>query len=209
MIEIKAPDDSQFQSFKKIFLAGSIEMGTQAEKWQERLAKDLKDEKVILFNPRRDDWDSSWVQDPTPGTQFHQQVNWEIDHIRRSDLVVFYFDPETQSPITLMELGYCIGTGKPIVICCPKEYFRCGNVTIMARLVGVTPVETYEEFVSKIRIKISGVDTKSYQETYVVDLSDGDVISIDETTIDTITISSLDVSEETIEIISDEGVDKD
>jgi len=153
MIEIKAPDDSQFETFDKIFLAGSIEMG-KAEKWQDKLANDLKNEKIILFNPRRDDWDSSWVQDPDPGTQFHQQVNWEIDHIRRADMVVFYFDPKTQSPITLMELGYCIGTNANIVVCCPKEYFRHGNVVIMCRLLGVTPVETYDEFVTKIRNKL-------------------------------------------------------
>lgn len=149
MIEIKAPDDSQFESFTKIFLAGSIEMG-KAEKWQDKLATDLQDKRVILFNPRRDDWDSSWVQDPTEGTQFHQQVSWELEHINRSDLVVFYFDPETQSPITLMELGYCIGMDKPMVICCPDGYFRKGNVVITAGLVGAEVTNTYEEFLGKI-----------------------------------------------------------
>jgi nucleoside 2-deoxyribosyltransferase len=149
MIEIKAPS----ASFDTVFLAGSIEMG-KAEKWQDKLANDLKNENVMLFNPRRDDWDSSWIQDPTPGTQFHQQVNWELDHIRKADMVVFYFDPATQSPITLMELGYCIGTKMKIVVCCPKEYFRHGNVVIMCRLLGVTPVETYDEFLAKIRDKL-------------------------------------------------------
>ena len=153
MIEIKAPDDSKFESFTKMFLAGSIEMGS-AEKWQERLTKELKDEKIIAFNPRRDDWDSSWVQDPTPNTPFHQQVNWELDHIKRSDLVVFYFDPNTKSPITLMELGYCIGLKKNIVVCCPEDFYRYGNVVIMCRLVGVTPVHTFDEFVVKIRGKL-------------------------------------------------------
>lgn len=171
MIEIKAPDDSQFESFTKIFLAGSIEMG-KAEMWQDRLAKDLMNEKVILFNPRRDDWDSSWVQDPTPGTQFHQQVNWELDHIRRADMVVFYFDPETQSPITLMELGYCIGTNKPIVICCPEGYFRKGNVVIMSRLVGATPVDTYDEFLSKIKSKIEMISGKPTVESVEEEISE-------------------------------------
>lgn len=158
MIEIKSPDDSKFESFTRMFLAGSISgkggLGTMAENWQERLTKELKDDKIIAFNPRRDDWDSSWVQDPTPNTPFHQQVNWELDHIKRADLVVFYFDPQTKSPITLMELGYCIGLKKNIVVCCPEDFYRYGNVVIMCRLIGVTPVHTFDEFVTKIRGKL-------------------------------------------------------
>jgi len=153
MIEIKAPYNTNFESFTKIFVAGSIEMG-KAEPWQERLAKDLQDEKVILFNPRRDDWDSSWVQDPTEGTQFHEQVSWELKHIKNADLVVFYFDPNTQSPITLMELGLCVGMGKNFVVCCPDGYFRKGNVVITSRMGLSEPVNTYEEFLEAIKTKI-------------------------------------------------------
>lgn len=93
MIHIKAPDhrfDYDPEETISIFLAGSIEMG-KAEPWQERLADELKDYDCVLFNPRRPDWDSSWTQDPTPGTKFHEQVTWELDHINKSDLVIFLF----------------------------------------------------------------------------------------------------------------------
>lgn len=149
MIEIKAPDSSSFDSFKKIFTAGSIEMGA-AEPWQDELAKRLEGLKVIVFNPRRDDWDSSWVQDPTPGTQFHTQVSWELDHIEKSDLVVFYFDPKTQSPITLLELGHVLGKSRYCIVCCPDGYFRKGNVVITCARNGIQVLNSKEEFFDKI-----------------------------------------------------------
>lgn len=151
MIEIKAPFNSDIGSFTKIFLGGSIE-GGKAEKWQDKLTNDLSEEKVVLFNPRRDDWDSSWIQDPTEGTQFHTQVTWELNHIAKSDIVVFYFDPKTQSPITLMELGLCVGKGKRIIVCCPEGYFRKGNVVITAKLLNSAIMcETYDELLEAIK----------------------------------------------------------
>lgn len=151
MIELKAPGRINIRSdIKKIFLAGSIEMG-KAEMWQDRLANELIDKNVVLFNPRRDDWDSSWVQDPTPGTQFHEQVSWELEHIQRSDLVVFYFDPATQSPITLLELGYVIGSGKRALVCCPDDYFRKGNVVITSKLREIPVLDSFEELLAQLR----------------------------------------------------------
>jgi nucleoside 2-deoxyribosyltransferase len=151
MIELKAPQRIGLNpDVKKIFLAGSIEMG-KAEKWQDRLAKQLADKDVVLFNPRRDDWDSSWVQDPTPGTKFHEQVSWELEHIQRSDLVVFYFDPNTQSPITLLELGYVIGSGKQALVCCPDGYFRKGNVVISSELGRIPVLNSFEELLAQLR----------------------------------------------------------
>lgn len=37
--------------------------------------------------------------------QFRQQVEWELNALSVADLIVFYFDPATRSPITLLELG--------------------------------------------------------------------------------------------------------
>ena len=57
MIEIKAP----IRTMKTVFLAGSIDMGS-AVNWQKQVVDALKEENVVVYNPRRDDWDSSWVQ---------------------------------------------------------------------------------------------------------------------------------------------------
>lgn len=114
-----------------VFLAGSIEMG-KAEDWQTVIERFFVNDKKVkyLFNPRRDDWDSSWIQS-IENEQFNIQVNWEVDHIDLADFVFFYFDPKTKSPITLMELGYCLGKGKKVVVCCPEGFWRKGNIEIM------------------------------------------------------------------------------
>lgn len=151
MIEIKAPEYKIVDgNVPTIFLAGSIEMG-KAAPWQDDLVKGLKGQDVVIFNPRRVDWDSSWKQDPTPGTKFYEQVTWELEHIDKADLVVFYFDPKTQSPITLLELGYVLGKRyKHLIVCCPDGYFRKGNVVITCGLEGVSVLDTLDELKMKV-----------------------------------------------------------
>ena len=143
--EIKAPNQYEFrpQDFT-IFLGGSIEMGA-AEMWQDRLVKDLSHhENLVLLNPRRDDWDSTWVQDPTEGTQFYEQVAWEMDMQEQADVHVYYFAKDTKSPITLLELGQ-YGNSESTVVCCPKEFWRYGNVKMLCDRYDIELVETYED----------------------------------------------------------------
>ena len=75
-IVFKAPapikDFNIFKTFK-VFLAGSIDMG-KAEDWQPFVTERLSDLPISIFNPRRDDWDSTWVQDIS-NKQFAEQVN--------------------------------------------------------------------------------------------------------------------------------------
>ena len=119
---------------RTIFLAGSIEMGA-AENWQDRIGQMIIGHGFpgVVLNPRRPDWDSSWAQDPSEGTQFSEQVRWELNGILASDLVVIYFDGKTQSPITLLELGICIGKEIPMIVYCPRSFWRYGNVAFTVR----------------------------------------------------------------------------
>jgi len=41
-----------------------------------------------------------------------------------------YFDPNTKSPISLLELGLHANSGK-MIVCCPKGFWRKGNVDIV------------------------------------------------------------------------------
>ena len=129
---IKAPNP--LQAGFSVFLAGSIEMG-QAENWQTKVEASLADCEVVIFNPRRDDWDSSWKQsidDP----QFREQVEWELDALERADVIVMYFDPGSKSPISLLELGLFARSGK-MVVCCPQGFWRKGNVDIVCAKYGI------------------------------------------------------------------------
>src|SRR5690348_10901789 len=105
---IKAPDNFKDNDWPPItiFLAGSIEMG-KAEDWQTKVQNFLEPYLGIILNPRRDDWDSSWVQ-TVKNPQFSEQVRWEQSGIEYADVIFMYFDPKTQSPITLLEFGQCV-----------------------------------------------------------------------------------------------------
>ena len=101
----------------------------KAEDWQKRLINSLSDKPFIFLNPRRDDWDSSWEQ-TIENPEFKLQVTWELTGLEMADVIVMYFDPETKSPISLLELGLHARTKKLIVVC-PEGFWRKGNVDVV------------------------------------------------------------------------------
>ena len=155
---IKAPGWVPSGKFS-VFLGGSIDMGA-AENWQDRLSKDLADysDDLILVNPRRDDWDSSWIQDPTPGTQFYEQVDWELEQQEDASMIVYYFAADSKAPITLLELGIFgrgLGPGPfNVIVCCPKEFYRYGNVKMVCDRYTIKMVESYDDLLEETRRSI-------------------------------------------------------
>ncbi len=142
MIEIKAPDDysAYLGKMKSVFLAGSIEMGVAAD-WQADVVSALRDKDILILNPRRDNWDASWDQKIT-NPKFREQVQWELQGLEAVDQVLVYFDPQTKSPITLLELGILAGKSpKKLIVCCPEGYWRKGNVDIVCANNNITLVD--------------------------------------------------------------------
>lgn len=131
MIEIQAPNSFCRYSSNKyftLFLGGSIEMG-KAKPWQKKVVTAFEHyHDAVILNPRRNDWDSSWEQVKT-NPKFRQQVEWELDALEFAENIIIYFDPGTQSPISLLELGL-FKEKKPLIIC-PEGFWRKGNVDIV------------------------------------------------------------------------------
>lgn len=135
-----------------IFLAGSIEMG-KAEDWQTRITDTLKEivpDKldIVIFNPRRDDWDSSWEQN-IHNPQFYEQVTWELTALEKADVIIMYFAPGTKSPILLLELGLH-AYSKKILVCCPKGFWRKGNVDIVCERYGIPLFENLDDLIQQL-----------------------------------------------------------
>jgi len=147
MVEIKAPNLIPDSPLPKVFLAGSIEMGA-AQEWQEHAAQLLAKENVIVLNPRRDDWDSTWIQ-TKENPKFREQVEWELSAMEQADYIVFYFDPTTKSPISLMEIGLNASKGKLFVVC-PEGYWRKGNVDIVCERYGFPQFASLDEMVAHL-----------------------------------------------------------
>lgn len=116
--------------FKTVFLAGAIDMG-QAVNWQDQVTHELRHQSLAFYNPRRDDWDSSWEQ-KVENQKFNEQVNWELDMIKEADIVFFYLPKESTAPITLMEFGIVMGAAPHKAIVCVEEgYWRRGNIEVV------------------------------------------------------------------------------
>jgi hypothetical protein len=134
-----------------VFLAGSIEMG-KAENWQDFVTKELSREDVIILNPRRDDWDSSWEQQ-IDNLKFREQVMWELKAMERADIIAMYFDPSTKSPISLLELGL-YACSKKLIVYCPEGFWRKGNVDLVCRKYNVTQCISMTDFICQIKESI-------------------------------------------------------
>ena len=145
MIEIKAPNSWESVRPLVVFVGGSIEQGN-APDWQKELAAKLKDTRIILLNPRRDNWDKNLRQDCRESA-FRHQVVWELAAQEVADICVYYFAPGTMSPISLLELGLFKGKA---VVCCPEGFWRKGNVDIVCETYDILQVDTLDELAKEL-----------------------------------------------------------
>lgn len=140
----------------KIFLAGSIEQGI-AENWQEVIIEAFPFN-VDFLNPRRDHWDDSWKQDLN-NPNFYEQVTWEMDMLDAADIIIMYFDPNTKSPISLLELGLYakeqIHNNRRMMVCCPEGFWRKGNVDIVCQRYGIPCFLNIETLIVALKNKLN------------------------------------------------------
>lgn len=148
MIEIQAPNKVvEVEGNISIFLAGSIE-NNFAVKWQQAVINEFKDSNITFLNPRRNDWDSTWEQSIN-NKQFSEQVNWELDSLELAEYIVLYLDPNTKSPISLLELGLH-ATGGKLIVCCPDGFWRKGNVDIVCQRNNILTVDSLDDLIKHI-----------------------------------------------------------
>ncbi len=131
---------------QSVFLAGSIDQG-KTEDWQQQLSLAL--DGYTVLNPRRDEWDTSWEQN-IDNLQFREQVEWELEALERSKVIVFYFSPESKAPISLLELGLHAKSDK-LIVCCPEGYWRKGNVDIVCDRYNIETAETIDDLIQKCK----------------------------------------------------------
>ncbi|WP_298313112.1 nucleoside 2-deoxyribosyltransferase domain-containing protein [uncultured Aquimarina sp.] len=148
---ITAPTKIELDKNLSVFLAGSIEVGV-AERWQDVLISEFSEEDITILNPRRASWDASWKQ-IIGNPIFKGQVNWELEALERSNLIIMYFDKNTKSPITLLELGLFARSGK-LIVCCPDGFWRKGNVDIVCERYEVKQVDSLHELINEVKKKV-------------------------------------------------------
>ena len=156
---LKAPHRREIRG-TKVFLAGSLETGETGD-WQARVTSRLSNLPISILNPRGDNLDPGWEQVATD-EQISEQVKWELDYIARADVIAMYFDPGTKASTALLEFGMCAG-GRKMIVGCPQNFYRRGNVEIVCERKGIIIVDSFNEFVESIIVEVRGQKTRSSQ----------------------------------------------
>lgn len=131
-------DDMEYNEGGKvpfnIFFGGTIDNGESAD-WQQELISAVSNIELVkpvhIYNPRREDWPSS-----DNHREIDIQINWELDHLEKADLIVMNILADSKSPISLMEIGLFARTNKLIVFC-PKTFYRYDNVRVVCQRFGI------------------------------------------------------------------------
>jgi hypothetical protein len=110
-----------------LFLAGGI---TDCPDWQSQAAAMLRDTPgLTVLDPRRAAFD---LADPAAAAE---QITWEHTHLRRADVVLFWFAPGgSVQPITLYELGVHVTRGVPLAVGADPGYPRRLDVQVQLAL---------------------------------------------------------------------------
>lgn len=130
-----------------VFLAGSIEQG-KAENWQAVAESMLEGTSLVVYNPRREDWNPEWV---AGSKELIDQIKWERKGLKKAEYKLFYFDPTTTSPITLLELGEFGSIYPHVVVVCPNGYYRKTNVEIFCEDNEIELFNTLEEGIEHLK----------------------------------------------------------
>lgn len=122
-----------------LFLGGTIDNGESVD-WQKAIIEELNEHDtvhpIMIYNPRRDEWDAS-----ADSNELDKQIQWELYHLERADLIVMNILPTSKSPISLLELGLYARQHKLIVFCNPK-FYRFNNVKQVCKMYDVPLHET-------------------------------------------------------------------
>lgn len=151
---VKAPDRIRGIPSPSVFLAGSIDMGSAVD-WQKRVEKSLEYFPGVIYNPRRDDWDSSWKQEDSD-PQFRKQVEWELDFLQYSDHVFMFISKESKAPITLLEFGYVANVfPKKLHVCVEGGFYRRGNIEVVCRRNDILLYKELDQALDAFKIKLA------------------------------------------------------
>ena len=110
---------------RSIFLAGGI---IGCGDWQKEMSERLSDTDLIILNPRRSDF-----PEETNATTI--QIKWEFDHLRKADMILFWFPKEGQCMTSLYELGTWSNTDKPLFVGIESGYVKRGGMIKQLALV--------------------------------------------------------------------------
>jgi len=144
----RAPDsiDTLHNGIPIIFLAGSIEMD-KAVDWQKE-CEEVLSTKYVIFNPRRNEWNSNWEQS-IANVKFKEQVDWELNALEKADIIIMFFANNTKSPISLLEFGLYAKSNKMKVVV-EEDFWRKGNIDVVCEKYNIQQYKSLEELLQNL-----------------------------------------------------------
>jgi hypothetical protein len=137
---ITAPAPTAVAGFR-VFLAGAIDMG-QAVDWQAQVIAALDGVPgLVLINPRRDRF--------TPDMET-EQIEWELDALEEADLILMWFPAQARAPVSFLETGLYLASGK-LLVGAERGFYRRRNLELTGRRCGVTLHERLSDLVDECR----------------------------------------------------------
>ena len=103
---------------RSIFLAGSMDH-KQEGSWRDEISAEFGT--YPIFDP------TNTKHDQLNPEEMKRHIDWELDALQLSDMILLNFLPNALSPISLVELGLYVNSKKLIVIC-PKEFYKSSYV---------------------------------------------------------------------------------
>lgn len=132
-------------TYTKIFLAGTIDMGNSVD-WQAatvRRVREMAAGRYLFFNPRRAAGLDGTTED------LHYQIRWELEHLERADLILMHILSGSKSPVTLLEMGLHLRSGK-LRVACEPGFYRYDNVKITCEQYGVPLYASLDEMLADV-----------------------------------------------------------
>lgn len=138
-IVVTAPESIEVEGFK-VYLGGAIDMG-KAEDWQSEVI-DLLDSSsdLVLLNPRRAEFTAK-MED--------EQIRWELQALEASDAILMWFPKESESPISLLEFGLYLQSGK-LLVGVEESFYRQRNIELTAEYYGVKVFHSLQHLVDRL-----------------------------------------------------------
>ncbi len=122
------------------FLAGSMDYKLTAQ-WREEVMHVLGKD-THFFDP------TNKKHDTLTKKEMKNHIQWELDALLLSDSILLNFLPYALSPISLVELGLYVDSGKLIVIC-PKEFYKSEYVYTLCENYNTPIFENLTQALSK------------------------------------------------------------
>lgn len=145
-----------------IFLAGTIDNGASRD-WQSELISEIQlDTKTyqhspfVIANPRRPDWNTDWTNDTD---ELIRQIKWELNGLNSSTDIFMWLEPNSKSPISLLEMGMFSRHGN-LLVGCPTQFYRYQNVRQTVEWnnrrshIKMGFVDTWETFVKACKLRV-------------------------------------------------------